>query len=391
VTPAFNWNNGFPQNFPHPPIISPTVQNGQGAQVSLRSHGGVWPYSQQWNMTVERQIGSFFAIRGSYVAVKGTHLVAGDATNWNQVDPKYLSLGNLLNANINSAQAQAAGFREPFDGFSDLWGTRASVAQALRPYPQYTGVSQFNPSYGDSIYHSFQLFVQKRMAHGLDFTIAYTFSKAIDDTRSYGSGVGQQNYYDRRNERSLSVNDQPQILTFSYIYQLPIGAGKKHLSSGVPGKIFGGWTVSGIQTYGSGLPLSLSVVNTLPIFNGLLRPNVVAAVPQRGTIGSGRFDPGRDRWINPGAFTAPAPFTFGNTSRYINLRAPATLSESFAILKNTSIRERMKIQFRTELSNPFNRTVFSAPVTNLSDPAFGQIQSQANNPRNIQFGLKIMF
>ena len=57
VTPAFNWNNGFPQNFAHPPIISPTVQNGQAAQVSLRSHGGVWPYSQQWNLTVEKQIG----------------------------------------------------------------------------------------------------------------------------------------------------------------------------------------------------------------------------------------------------------------------------------------------------------------------------------------------
>jgi hypothetical protein len=157
------------------------------------------------------------------------------------------------------------------------------------------------------------------------------------------------------------------------------------------GKVFGGWTVSGIQTYGSGLPLSLSVVNTLPIFNGLLRPSVVAGAQQRGTIGSGRFDPGRDRWINPAAFIAPAPFTFGNTSRYINLRAPASLSEAFAILKNTSIRERMKIQFRAELSNPFNRTVFSSPVTNLSDPAFGQIQSQANNPRNIQLGLKVMF
>ena len=86
------------------------------------------------------QIGSSFALRGSYVAVKGTHLLAGDATNWNQVDPKYLALGNLLNANINSAQAQVAGFREPFAGFSDLWGTRASVAQALRPYPQFAAL-----------------------------------------------------------------------------------------------------------------------------------------------------------------------------------------------------------------------------------------------------------
>jgi trimeric autotransporter adhesin len=229
------------------------------------------------------------------------------------------------------------------------------------------------------------------MSRSIEFTVAYTFSKAIDDTRSYGSGVGQQNFYDRRAERSLSANDQPQILTFSYVYDLPFGSGRRYLQSGPAARVFGGWTVSGIQSYASGLPLSLSVVNTLPIFNGLLRPNAVAGVSQRAAVGGSGFDPGRDRWINPAAFTAPAAFTFGNTSRYLNLRGPASRSESIAILKNTSITERIRVQFRGELSNPLNLVVFSSPVTNLSDPAFGQVQSQANNPRNIQLGLKLMF
>jgi hypothetical protein len=114
------------------------------------------------------------------------------------VNPQYLGLGSLLGANINSPQAQAAGFREPFPGFADLWGSRATVAQALRPYPQFTTVSQFNPTYGTSIYHSFQLYAQKQMGHGVEFTTAYTLSKAIDNTRGYGSGVGQQNFDDRR-------------------------------------------------------------------------------------------------------------------------------------------------------------------------------------------------
>ncbi len=391
VTPAFNWNNGFPQNFPHPPVIAPTVQNGQNATVGLRSQGGVWPYLQQWNFTIERQIGASFAIRTSYVGSKGTHLQAGDATNWNQVDPRYLSLGSLLSANINSAQAQAAGFRQPFAGFSDLWGNRASVAQALRPFPQYASVNQFNPTYGSSNYHALQIYAQKRMSSGFQFTAAYTFSKTIDDTRQYGSGVGQQNYYDRRNERSLSVNDQPHILTLSYLYDLPFGTGRRYLSTGAVAKIFGGWTISGIHTYASGLPVSLSVINTLPIFNGLLRPNVVGGVPLRGAVGSGGFDPARDRWINPAAFAAPAAFTFGNAARYLNLRGDWTRNESLAILKNTPITERVRVQFRTEFSNPFNRVVFGAPVTNFSDPAFGFVQSQANNPRNIQFGLKLLF
>jgi hypothetical protein len=163
------------------------------------------------------------------------------------------------------------------------------------------------------------------------------------------------------------------------------------LSGGAASKIAGGWTVSGIQTYASGQPLSLSVVNTLPIFNGLLRPNVVSGVPQRAPTGPGGFDPGRDRWINPAAFVAPAPFTFGNTGRYLNLRGPANLSEALAILKDTLIRERFKLQFRAEFSNPFNRVVFSSPDSNLSNTTFGRILSQSNSPRNIQLGLKLNF
>jgi hypothetical protein len=252
-------------------------------------------------------------------------------------------------------------------------------------------VSQFNPTYGSSIYHSFQLFAQKHMGHGFEFTTAYTFSKAIDNTRGYGSGVGQQNYDNRAAERSLSAVDQPQILTISYMYQLPFGAGKHYLTGGAASRIFGGWTVSGIQTYASGQPLSLSIVNTLPIFNGLLRPNVVSGVAGRAVTGPGGFDPGRDLWINPAAFVAPAPFTFGNAGRYINLRGPANLSEALAILKDTLIREKFKLQFRAEFSNPFNRVVFGSPDSNLSDTAFGKILSQSNSPRNIQLGLKLNF
>jgi hypothetical protein len=256
------------------------------------------------------------------------------------------------------------------------------VAQALRPFPQFGSVGQANATYGSSNYHSLQVYGQKRMSRGLDFTAAYTFSKMIDDTRQFSSGVGQQNYYDRQAERSISATDQPHILSFSYVYELPLARNRR----------IGGWTVSGIHRYASGLPQSLAVINTLPIFNGVLRPNAVLGVPQRAPVASGRFDPGRERWINPVAFAAPPAFRFGNTSRYLSsLRGPASLSESFAILKDTRIVELVKLQFRTEISNPFNRTVFGDPVTNLSAPNFGQITSQANTPRIIQFGLKLIW
>jgi hypothetical protein len=394
ITPAFNWDNGFPQNFTKPPIITPTVQNGLNATVSLRSRGGVWPYSQQWNLTLERQIGKTASIRAAYIGIKGSRLHAQDATNWNQVDPRYLSLGSLLNAQITSPQAQAAGFAPPFPEFVDLWGRRATVAQALRPFPQYNSVGQAAATYGNSNYHSLQVYGQKRMSRGFDFTVAYTFSKMIDDTRSFSTGVGQQNYYDRRAERAISVFDQPHILAISYIYELPFGPGRAHLSGlgGLGRRIVGGWNLSGIHRYTSGVPQSLSVTNTLPIFNGTLRPNSAPGVAPRGQEGPGGFDPNRDRWIDPAAFSAPPAFTFGNTSRYLSwLRGPASLSESFAILKDTPIREQINLQFRTEISNPFNRVVFSDPQTNFSNANFGQIGSQANTPRVIQLGLKLIW
>ena len=396
ITPAFNWDNGFPQNFHRPPIVAPTVENGQNAFMNLRSRGGVWPYSQQWNATVERQIGASMVIRGSYVGTKGTRLQTQyDATGWNQVNPRYLALGNLLNSDINSPEAQAAGIHEPFPGFSALWGGQATVAQALRPFPQYGSVSQFNATYGSSIYHSLQVYAQKRFASGLNFTASYTFSKSIDDTSQFGDVEGTfQDYYNRRAERSVSAENIPQILSFSYRYELPFGQGKAVASNwtGVAGKLVSGWIISGFHGYQSGLPISLITSNTLPLFNPGLRPNVVPGVPQRAPIGPGGFDPARDLWLNPAAFTQPPDFQFGNVGRFLaNLRQPAIYSESMALLKDTRIAERFNLQFRLEISNPFNRVIFGGPSTDISSPDFGQIGSQANNPRNVQLGLKLMW
>jgi hypothetical protein len=183
-----------------------------------------------------------------------------------------------------------------------------------------------------------------------------------------------------------------QILSISQIYELPFGRGKPFANrSGAADKIVGGWSVSGIYTYQSGLPLSIDTVNTLGIFNSTLRADLVPGVPVRGSIGAGGFDPNRDQWINPAAFSAPAG-RFGNTSRYLPwLRSPGFRSEAIALLKDTSLTERLNLQFRTELSNPFNRVVFAAPIQRLDDARFGRITSVQANPREIQLGLKLIW
>ncbi|MGH9665065.1 MAG: TonB-dependent receptor domain-containing protein, partial [Bryobacteraceae bacterium] len=383
LTPAFYWDNGFPQNFSHPPNLTPTVQNGQSAQLVYPSNGGTIPYSQQFNLTIERQVSDTLMISAAYVGNKGTHIYG--TASMNQIDPAYFSLGSaLLQSNINSPLAQQAGIHEPFAGFSDLFGSRATVAQALRPFPQYQGVGVVAAPYDNSTYHSLQIKVDKRFSHGLSGTFAYTRSKMLSDGVEFTSSNGailQQNLYQR--EKFLYPTDQPNLFSFSVNYALPYG---RTSQAGAMRKVLGGWSLSAFGTYGSGYPLPIVTVNTNSLaFTGGLRPNLTGE-PLRADTGSGGFDPNRDYYLNPAAFANPAPLTFGNAPAYLNVRQPFLINESFGIFKQIRIVERVTTQFRVEMTNPLNRVVFGAPTTDLSSTSFGKVGSQATSPRLIQFG-----
>ena len=391
LTPAFNWDNGFPQNFSHPPNLTPVVQNGQSAQLVYSGNGGTIPYSQQYNMTIEHQINDSLMVSGAFVGNKGTHIYDPNAAV-NQVNPVYFSLGSaVLQSNINSPLAQAAGIKEPFAGFSQLFGAQATVAQALRPFPQYQGVTIVAAPYNNSTYSSLQIKVDKRFSHGLSGTFAYTHSKMLSDgvefTTSNYSGAGyRQNYFKR--EKFLYPTDQPNLVAFSANYALPYGRGAQN---GLMGRALGGWSLGAFGTYGSGFPLPVWTINTNSIvFTGGLRPNLTGQ-PIRATSGAGGFDPNRDYYLNPSAFAQPAPLTFGNAPAYLGVRQPFLINESFGIFKTTHIFERVRNEFRVEMTNPFNRVVFGAPTTDFSSSAFGKISSQANSPRLIQFGMKMIW
>jgi len=391
ITPGFLWDAGFPQNFKRPPTIEPAVQNGQGATASFRRASSYIPYSQQWNFTIERQVTSSLSISTAYVANKSTH-VRDSNYNLNQVPSSFLGLGSLLQQQITSPAAQAAGFREPFPGFAALFGSRATVAQALRPFPQYTGVGVIGAPFGNSNYQSLQVKVDKRFARGLSGTVAYTASKMLADAVMYttADATFRQDYNHR--EKSIYPTDQPQILTFSYYYELPIGRGRPFLSnlSGVANKVLGGWILSGVQSYSSGYPISVSTSNGLPIFNASLRPDLTGE-PLRAPQGPGKFDPARDRYLNPAAFRPPAAFTFGNAPPYLNVRTRDFRQENFALIKDTRIVERLTTQFRMEIANPFNRVVFGGPNTDTRSANFGKISSTTYDPRAIQLGMKLLW
>ncbi|MBI1354285.1 MAG: hypothetical protein GC160_08060 [Acidobacteria bacterium] len=389
VTPAFNWDNGFPQNFQAPPNFSPTQSNGQNGTVVLRDDYSL-PTKAQWNLMFERQFRDDIGVSIGYVGNKGTHLY--ESQNINQIPDAATQLPlNVLRADVNSDLARQYGVVEPFAGFSQLWGARGTVAQALRPYPQFGSLSIYGSTYANSSYHSLQTKINKRYRNGLTGTFAYTFSRFKTDGRMFDGFVNSQSYYQR--ERSFHPTDRPHVLTFSYNYELPFGEGKRWLNAGgVANVLLGGWTAAGVHSYQSGSRLSVTGNNTLPYFNGGLRPDLVSPDSIRSDVTMGAFDPATDIYLNKAAFALPAEGQYGSSPRYLsNVRGPMYLEESFALFKNTKITERITHQFRFEVANPLNRVVFGNPVTNFAAGNFGRITGTQYTPRNIQFGMKLLW
>ncbi len=393
ITPAFQIDNGFPQNFIRPPSLDPSFQNNSTA-TWMEPGSQNQPYVQNWNLNVQHQFGKNLLLDVAYVGNHGTHMPS-NVTVPDQVNPSWLYLGSELSANISCLSdgkcpnAAAAGVKSPYPGFN------SSIAQALRPYPQYAGVNNVYELAGFSTYNALQVKLEKRFANDFNFLVSYTAAKTMDLAGSQFAAyfsAGAQDSFNRLAEKSVSENDIPQSLVFSYNYELPFGPGKKFATKGgVAGKFTGGWSFSGIQTYQSGYPLWLRVNNTLPIFNARLRPNANGSVNKVNSTSN--FDPNRDQYLNPAAFSGPAPFAFGNAARtYTDMRGFAYYNEDFSIIKRTPFSEAGYVEFRMDMFNAFNRVWFGSNVTsNWSSGNYGKVSGQANGPRLIQFALRVSF
>lgn len=307
---------------------------------------------QQWGLGVQRELTRDMIFEVSYLGSKGTHLP--------------------LNRNLN----------QPAPGA----GTTAQV-NARRPYPTFGNITWIE-SVANSNYHSLELKTEKRYTQGLSFLVSYTFSKSIDNspgisTSSNASAAVAQNTLDLRSERALSDFDVRHRFVASPIWEIPLGRGRRFLDEGVLSYILGGWQLSGIVTLQSGRPftavLSGNVSNTL---NNNDRPNLIGD-PNTGprTV---------DQWFNIAAFAIPPTGTFGTAGRNI-ITGPDFRNLDVALNRNFRVTERIGIQFRTEVFNAFNHANFNYPAAMANAPAtFGRITS-ALDPRQIQFGLKIIY
>ncbi len=357
-----------------------SVANGQNVSYMGRESGRV-PYTTAWMFGIQRELPGQIMLSASYV---GNRTVRAPSTleNINQVPPQYLALGSLLQKDIYSPEAVAAGLTAPYAGYT------GTVRQALRPYPQYRYITSLFDLSGSGEYNALQMTLQKRLSAGLDFMASYTASRFYSNTSS-----SPLDTYNRSREWGLDSSDQPHSLVVSGIYELPFGPGKKLLNvKGIAGHILGGWQAGYVLRYASGAPIGFGASNLLPISGNGNRPNAVAGVnPCRDRS---NFDPATDSMFNSAAFSQPADYTFGNAPAvYGNCRGFPLFNEDVNVAKSVKFSESVNLEFRAEFFNVFNRVQFSTGDTGYSpsNSNFGFVGSQANSPRSGQFALRLHF
>lgn len=309
-------------------------------------------YAQQFNLTVQHELPSSLLLKASYVGNLGRHL--DTSFNLNQAVPGAGAVNN----------------RRPFFGVRP---TLADVTWAV--------------SDGLAAYHAFQFSAEKRLTHGLNGLLSYTWGHSIDTVgQNFGGGADgplPQDPRNRRADRGNSPFDIRHRLTIAWNYSLPIGKGRKWLGNGGPAAYaLGGWQVNGINTFQTGLPFT-PTLNSPTVNTGTgSRPNRIG----EGTVSN----PTVEKWFDPAAFTTPAQFTFGNSGRNI-LYGPGRVNFDFSVFKEFPLTERLKLQFRTEFFNMFNTPQFDLPIAAIGAGNAGTITAIVGTPRQIQFGLKLVF
>lgn len=331
-------------------------------------------YAQRWSFGVQQQFLKEWVVDAAYVGNRGTQIAIRKELN--AIPAQYLSTSPRRDqAAIDFPSAQV---RNPFAGLlpgTGLNGQTVGRGQLLRPFPQFSGVSTFDPR-GYSWYHSLQVRVEKRFSHGYTLNMAYTWSKAMEATNYL-------NDTDPLPERVISSNDRTHRAVISGVYELPFGRGRKILAGANRfwDTLAGGWQVNGIMTRQSGAPLG---------FGNCILIGDLKSVP----LSAGERT--IDRWFNTAMFERDIRKQLGANirgmpSRFSGIRGDGQAMWDMSLLKNFTLTEQVKMQFRGETYNALNHPNFNAPNTSPTSSAFGTVTAQNGNPRWWQLALKLTF
>lgn len=254
-----------------------------------------------------------------------------------------------------------------------------------QPFPQYGGPFSFEWNEGPGSYNALQAFLQKSLSSGLFFMASYTWSKSLDwASDPYNNNF--PNFYDLASNLGPSNYSLKNMFVLSGVYALPAGRGIRFMStpSGLVQSIIGNWNVGTIVTLESTHPFDVLAGADVANTGG---PNQRAERTSANPYASAQNN---KHWLNAAAFTAPAPYTFGNQRRN-DLFGPAYRDVDFNAFKNCPLTKRVTLQFRAEFFNILNTTNYGVPVNNIQSSAFGQILGAAGPGREIQFAAKAQF
>ncbi len=364
IAPAFVLAGG-PSVEPIP--LSPTAGLGQGVFAVDRNLGS--GYAQQWNTSLQRELAPDISVEVAYVGSKITHVGIPD-TNLNQLTVDELAQRESLLQRVPN----------PFFGTiprsSSLGDPTIPVGQLMKPYPQYTTVSLYRNNVGTTIYHGFYTKLEQRLSRGLSYLVSYTRSKLVDEASSVFdasiltgpvANVPVADSFNRKLERDYSTGDIPHVLVASAMWDVA------H------------WTMTGVLTLQSGVPLAIGQTTNNNAFAGFgtQRPNLIGDP----TLQADERSVGR--WFNTTAFAAAPQFTIGTSSRN-PVRGPGYRNLDVAVMRHVPLRAGRTLEVRAEIFNVTNTPPLGAPNTTVGAAAFGTITS-AGDPRVVQLGLKFVF
>ncbi|HXB69512.1 MAG TPA: carboxypeptidase-like regulatory domain-containing protein [Candidatus Acidoferrales bacterium] len=323
------------------PASQPTIYTDIGARGD--------PSIQQWNLSIQRQLFQNFTVEAAYMGSKGVHVV-------------YYSQGNQALLDANPANPTPILSRRLFP----LWGSGMRTAGG-------DGITSYNGGY---------VKIEKRFSGGLSLLAHYTHGKALD----YSSQVNEttRNFYDPRMGKGRSLFDIRDRVVFSATYELPVGPGKRFLSSnGIASQVLGNWQINTIVNLQSGFPYYVTLSGDVCNCGAASQTAQQVGNPAAG------FTQNRLQWFNTAAFAIPANGTWGSSGRNI-LSGPAQDTVDLSLFKIVRISERFRLQIRPEFFNLLNRVNFGLPGSTVASPTYGVITS-AGDARVIQLALRLVY
>jgi hypothetical protein len=366
-----------------------------------------WPYVQQWNLDVQRELPEHVVLSVAYVGSKGTHLTL--LSDGNQLFPTpagsnpyaagqpitAADCANIVNPATglpNPAATLGNGTPVPNAALNNLFVACGNSANLVRTvYPGIGNITDLVDG-ANSIYHALQVSAHRTLGD-LQLSVAYTYSHSIDDS-SDRSDTAFVDSYDYALNRASSTFDQRHSLAISYVYSFPFFKG----ASGLAHTLLGGWQMSGITVAQTGVPFSINNNTTYGDNAGVgnaegtgSRPDQIGnpssvTAAQQQAVDSTSFG---KLYYNPAAFALPTGLTFGNVGRD-SLYLPGRLNFDWGLFKEFAINERSGFDFRWENFNLFNHTQFNSIDTGFNDSSFLQLNG-THDPRRMQFGLRFYF